>query len=186
MKYTKWILGAVGLTLVFAIYKSETTRLAGRKLIVSNLPVTKPVDTAKHMPAKTSALQRQQAQDRIYVQRISGDTLDISKGKFIMILADRFKDQNITYGVSMWHDQNACAWSPGTFKIVVLDRNGEILKSATTEIDKQLGSSCQQLEELNIFMGDLIYRSHFINAEFTDEDGETYYQWRKRLGEILE
>jgi len=178
----------IGLVFIFAIYKSETTRF-NDKQIPNQLsgPLTKSTDsTKKDKKEKRRLFSRTKKKNEIYVSEISGDTLDVSKDKFIMILADRFKDENITYGVSIWYDNNTCAWSPGTLRITILDKEGKPLKSAESKIGKELEGSCQQLEELNIFMGDLIFRSYFINAEFTDEYGVTYYQWRKRLREIYE
>ena len=121
---------------------------------------------------------------RIHVDRFSGDTLDLSKDKFIMILADRFEDKNISYGISVWYDMNTCAWSPGILKIFVYTKDMKLLKTTTAKIQKELVESCQQLEELNLYMGNLIYQAAYINAEFTDDRGEIYYQKRKHLGDI--
>ena len=184
------MISAGGLFFVYAIYKSESIRLKelreSRKRIelqdtttVNKNKETTNADEKINAPSNTKGVEK-----RIHVDRFSGDTLDLSKDKFIMILADRFEDKNIIYGISVWYDMNTCAWSPGIFKISVYSKDMKLLKTATAKIQKELIESCQQLEELNLYMGNLIYQSAYINAEFTDDRGETYYQKRKHLGRI--
>jgi hypothetical protein len=185
MKHYRYLIIILFGLFCYAIYKSETKRL---------VTTENKIDTAKFNVTRNDSLnvkvrnkvksKIKSAKPKIYVSQISGDTLDVSKGKFIMILADRFKDKNITYGVSIWQDEYTCAWTSGTLKISILDEKFKILKKSIVNINKELEGSCQQLEELNIYMGDLIYKSKYINAEFTDDNGNTYYQWRKKLGEI--